>query len=97
MQPGGGGGRVSPAVARIRATRAARVTAIPAITTLRSRDVSRRSGVLVRRQCPSRGIAEELTARLKARSRQSGEPSGPIFGLLYVVATPRRRKGYGKS
>ena len=30
----------------------------PAITTLRSRRVSRRSGVLTRRQCPSRGIAE---------------------------------------
>ena len=60
MHPGAGAGRESSTVARISATTAAIVTATTAMAMLRSRGVSRRSGVLTRRQCPSSGTANQV-------------------------------------
>jgi hypothetical protein len=48
MHPGAGGGWLAPEVANTSTARAMNVTAAPATTTLRSRLVSRRKGVLTR-------------------------------------------------
>jgi hypothetical protein len=55
MQPVPGAGLELPAVATTNATITITVTAVPAIARKRSRRVNLRSGVFVRRQCPSRG------------------------------------------
>src|SRR6185295_9355186 len=94
MQPGAGGGWLSPAVARIIATSAMQVTTTPARTTLRSLLVSRRRGVLTRLKWPSSGIAVTLSHVLGPSSRHLGELAQPIFRRLYVLAGPARRQAF---
>lgn len=61
MQPRGSGGLVLPAVTTISAIIATVVIVTAAIATLRSRVVSFRNGVLTRCQCPSIGMAAQVS------------------------------------
>ena len=75
-----------------RAARAMRVIATAAMTTLRSRFVSRRRGVLTRWKCPSSGIAAQVNGSIAGPNRQSGEP----LGRSLDSCTWWRRRGDGR-
>ncbi len=65
MHPCRSGGLVFPAVTNTSAIRATAVIATAATATLRSRLPSRRNGVLTRCQCPSIGMAAQVSALLE--------------------------------